>query len=153
MCFDTISSNPGRYKGACIIQKQLLGRTLCTLAVDVMCRSMCRSRLFSGHEYFLQMCCCSSASKPSGNGSTIHTSFDDSSTDAYTSDAIADIKDDMVKKLESSVTVTQPRDDYRELMEFATIFLRGVPPRGICFSALGPCTMRAGSQRQYTLSK
>ena len=83
-----------------------------------------------------------------------HRSFQDSSTDAYTSDAFADIKDDMVKKLESFVTVTQPRDNYRELMELAIIFLGCVLLRRIFFfELLELCTKRAVCQRQYTLSK
>ena len=138
MCFDTTSSNTGRHKGACIILEQLLGRTL----LYIGCRHHVLE-LVAGAAYSEVM---GASSAPDvllfkrfkARWDWIdHTSFEDSSTDAYTSDAIADIKDDMVKKLESSVTVTQPRDDYRELMELAIIFLGGVPPRGIRFSAPG----------------
>ena len=65
------------------------------------------------------------------------TAFEDSSTDDYTNSAVADVKEEMLKTLRTAVQVTQPRDDYRELLELAIIFLGSVPPRGIHFVAPG----------------
>ena len=65
------------------------------------------------------------------------TAFEDSSTDEYTTSAVADIKDGMVTLLKKVVNVSQPRDDYMEFLELAIIFLGSVPPRGIHFVAPG----------------
>ena len=42
-----------------------------------------------------------------------------------------------VKFLKGALNVTQPRDDYRELLELAVIFLGDEPSRGVRFSAPG----------------
>ena len=65
------------------------------------------------------------------------TAFEDSSTDEYTTSAVADIKDEMVTLLKKVVNVSQPRDDYMEFLELAIIFIGSLPPCGIHFVAPG----------------
>ncbi len=138
MCFDTTSCNTGRHKGACILLQQLLGRNL----LHIGC-----------HHHVLELIATAAFSEAMGSSSAPYillfkrfktrwqyidrTAFEDSSTDDYTDNAVADIKDEMVKILQTDVKVTQPRDDYRELLELAIIFLGSVPPRGIYFAAPG----------------
>ena len=85
MCFNTTNSNTGRHKEACIILKQLVGRTL----LYIGCRHHVLE-LVAGAAYSKVKCASSApdvlkfkrfrARREWIN----HTSFEDSSTDAYT---------------------------------------------------------------------
>ena len=150
MCFDTTSSfYTGCHKGACIILRQLHGCTLFVHWLLTSCaRVCCRSSLFWSHGcIFCSRCVAVQPLQSPARMDWPYTSFEDSSTDMYISDTITDIKDGMVKKLESSVTVTQPRDDYSKLIELAIIFHDGVLQEESAFQLLGPFTKCAGNQR------
>lgn len=136
MCCDTTNSNTGRHKESCILLEQLLGREL----LHIGC-----------HHHVLELIAEASFSEAMRTSSAPDvllfkcfktrwqyidkTTYVDSSTDDYTPNAVADFKDEMVQILETAVKVTQNRDDYRELLELAIIFLGAVPPRVIHFAA------------------
>ena len=136
MCFDTSSCNTGCYKGACILLKQLLR---CSL-LHIGC-----------HHHVLELIAAASFSESIRSSSAPYvllfkqfktrweyidkTAYEDLSTDDYTDNAIADIKDEMVKILQTAVKVTQSRDGYRELLQLAIIFPQSVPPCSIRFVA------------------
>ena len=53
--------------------------------------------------------------------------------DENTASVIAPWKDSMIEFAATQLTMSQSRDDYRELLELTIIFLGGIPPRGIHF--------------------
>ena len=60
------------------------------------------------------------------------------------------IKDKITKFISNAFQDSQSKDDYREVLELAFIFL-GKPSRDVHFSA--PGAMHGGWQRFFTLSK
>ena len=59
---------------------------------------------------------------------------------------IAVCKDSIVEYAIRQIESGQPRDEYRELLELAIVFVGGIPPRGIHFMApwhrcYAPCQM------------
>ena len=104
MCFDTTSSNTAWHKGACIPFKQLLGRSL----LHIGC-----------HLYTLELIAFSEAMGSSFAPYVLlfkrfktrwqyidKTAFEDLSTNDYTDNTVADIKDEMVKILQTAVKVS-----------------------------------------------
>ena len=63
--------------------------------------------------------------------------FEDNSTDAFTQEAVSDVREEIVTFLKTELSKTQPRNDYREVMELAILFLGSTPPRGVRFRAPG----------------
>lgn len=138
MCFDTTSSNTGRNKGACVKIEQLLGRDLLHFA----CRHHVME-LLAGAAFEAAM---GASSAPEvllfkrfqAKWEWIdHENFEDSSTDDIASEAVADVKDNVTDFIGKALLKIQPRDEYRELLELASIFLGSPPSRGIHFSAPG----------------
>lgn len=138
MCFDTTTSNTGRHKGACLILEQLIGRELLHLG----CRHHIMELLAGAA--FTEVIGATSApdvllfKRFQSRWEFIdQEGYEDSSTDEFAAKHVSDIREDMVQWLEASLTKIQPRDDYRELLELAMIFLGSSPPRGIRFAAPG----------------
>ena len=144
MCFDKTSSNTDRHRGACVHLEKLLGRDL----LHIGC-----------HHHILELIAGVAFSTAMGSSSAPDvlfkkfkerwqcidkTAFEDSSTDEYTTSAVADIKDEMVTLLKKVVNVSQPRDDYMEygVPRACNHFLR------ICTSSWHPlCSTRSHSPR------
>ena len=60
--------------------------------------------------------------------------YGDASTDEVAASSVEDIQQEMIKFIEVVLTTeTQPRDDYRELMELTLLFLGRSPSRGTRF--------------------
>lgn len=51
--------------------------------------------------------------------------------------ALGDELDEIIKFASAQLKVHQPRDDYKELLNLAIMFLGGVPPKGFIFMAPG----------------
>ena len=133
MCFDT-SSNTGQHRGACVHLEKLLG---CDLHIGC-CHHILE--LIAGAAFSTAM---GSSSVPDvllfkkikeREQHIDKTTLEDSSTDEYTTSAVADI---MVTLLKKVMNVSQPRDDYMEFLELAIIFVGSVPPCCIHFVAPG----------------
>lgn len=138
MCFDTTSSNTGQIKGACILLEKLLKRHL----LHIACRHHILE-LIAGAAFTASL---STSSAPEillfkrfqAQWQYIdQTRYEDYSTDHIAINDIADIKEETVSFLSEALIEVQPRDDYRELIELALIFLGTPPSRGIHFAAPG----------------
>jgi len=139
ICFDTTSSNTGRLSGACVILQQLLGRSLLHLA--------CRHHILEliAGAAFTESLGASSApeillfKRFQTNWKFVDQDrFENSTTDPVTESLLADVKEELIDFLQMALTQIQPREDYRELVELALIFLGKTPSRGIRFAAPGP---------------
>ena len=139
LCFDTTSSNTGRINGACVIIEQLLGRDLLYLA----CRHHVLE-LIAGAAFKKVL---PSSSSPNAqlfkrfkeNWEFIdQDKFEDASTDEVATSGIEHVREELKEFIERALTTeTQPRDNYRELMELTLLFLGGSPSRGTRFQAPG----------------
>ena len=135
LCFDTTSANTGRVNGACVMIKQLLSRDLLYLA--------CR-------HHMLELIAAAAFKKvlPSSSSPNIQlfkrfkenrdfidqAKYEDASTDEVAASGVEDIQEEMIKFIEGVLTTeTQPRDDYRELMELTMLLLGRSPSRGTRF--------------------
>jgi len=50
---------------------------------------------------------------------------------------LSNVRSDVINFVVDYLQIKQPRENYRELLELTTIFLRGLPPRGIYFRVSG----------------
>ena len=131
LCFDTTSANTGRVNAACVMIKQLLSRDLLYLA--------CRHHMF-------ELIAAAAFKKvlPSSSSPNIQlfkrfkenrefidqAKYEDASTDEVAASSVEDIQEEMIKFIEGVLTTeTQPRDDYRELMELNMLLLGRSPSR------------------------
>lgn len=138
MCFDTTSSNTGQISGACTLLQQLLGKDLLSFA----CRHHVME-LLTGDAY---EACLGSASGPEvllfkrfkSHWAFIDVaSFEPGVNDDSIAQVFTDTKDDILKFAACQLQEQHHRDDYREFLELATIFLGGVPSRGVRFNSPG----------------
>ena len=141
MCFDTTSSNTGRINGSCVLLEHKLDKDLLYLACRHHILELVLASVFKE----------SSAAASSGPDVAIFKRFQQSwsyiaqncydSGDQHqlVSHAVADTKDAVVEFVLGQLSdgKTQPRDDYRELLELTLIFLGVTPPRGVKFMAPG----------------
>jgi len=139
MCFDTTSSNTGHRTGACILLEQKFGRDLFHLA--------CRH-----HTMELVLAAAFTAVMGPTSGPDVlmfkrfqahwefidQSNFQDCMTDELASVRVQPTRDMLLEFFTAQLEIAQPRDDYRELIELAIIFLGQVPPRGVRFRVPGP---------------
>ena len=59
--------------------------------------------------------------------------FQDASSDEVATAQVAEIKEEVLTFVSTTLLHKQPRDDYHELLELAAIFLGSSPPRGTRF--------------------
>lgn len=139
MCFDTTSSNTGRLNGACVLIEQALNRQLLFLA--------CRHHIFELVIGAVFTSCMGSSFAPEVSlFKRFQTywefldleNFEDASTDEHVTEALTDVKDDIIAFIVTQLSEVQPRGDYREFLELSMIFLGEVPARGSRFMAPGP---------------
>ena len=138
MCFDTTSSNTGHIKGACVLLEQKLKKELLHLA--------CRHHVF---ELVLASVFKECMGVSSGPDVSIFKRFQESwkfidqmsyesgASNYVVAEALREGKDILIAFTLDQLLVNQPRDDYRELLELALIFIGEVPPRGVRFIAPG----------------
>jgi len=134
MCFDTTASNTGRINGACVLLEQKLGKDLLYLA--------CRHHMF---ELLLAAVFNSCMGLISGPDVAIFKRFQQAwpfitqgeYETASSVEIIAKNKDSILEFAIQHIEIGQPRDDYKELLELAIVFIGGIPPRGVHFMAPG----------------
>lgn len=134
LCCDTTNSNLGRIKGAAVLLEQKLERDLLYLPCRHHILEIVLSGVFSikfnkktGPEvdFFLKF----KKDWPNINQKDYKTGFEDRIVDDYLRSKIKDI-DDFTKNLLDSQL---PRDDYKEFLNLARIFLGLVPTRDVKF--------------------
>jgi hypothetical protein len=138
LCFDTTSSNTGRKSGACVLFERMLEKDLLHLA--------CRHHV---HEIMLEEVFSLTMGPSSGPDIGLFKRFKSywpkiamvdykpGIQDADVASALHDVTGNVSQFCIQQLEVTQPRDDYRELLELTIIFLGGIPPRGVHFAKPG----------------
>jgi hypothetical protein len=83
--------------------------------------------------------------------------FQPASTDPSVEALVAPVRDSLVQFALKNLQEKQARDDYREFLELAVIFLGGTPTGGVRFQAPGfvskpqePCIMQDVWEKFYT---
>jgi len=134
MCFDTTASKTCHINGACVLLERKLGKHLLYLA--------CRHHIF---EIVLAAVFNQCMGVTSGPDVAIFKRFQQAwkiiNQDEYETSASVEIivenKDSIMEFAIRHIEIGQPRDDYRELLELAIVFVGGTPPRGVHFRAPG----------------
>ena len=73
----------------------------------------------------------------SGNGLTKRKEFEDGMSDNIVRELVQPVQDEITEFISNVLQDSQPRDDYREVLELAFIFLGKPPSRGVHFFAPG----------------
>jgi hypothetical protein len=131
MSFDTTSSNTGHKAGACTLIESILGRELLNLACRHHVMEIVAEKVFA-------VCGIPST----GPTILLFKRFKDNwkSIDQKQIEVCQDNisnKEDIVHFCMQELTISQPRDDYRELLEITIIYLGQSPARGIRFMRPG----------------
>jgi hypothetical protein len=131
MSFDTTSSNTGHKAGACTLIESVLGRELLNLACRHHVMEIVAEKVFA-------VCGIPST----GPTILLFKRFKDNwkSIDQKQIEVCQDNisnKEDIVHFCMQQLTISQPRDDYRELLEITIIYLGQSPARGIRFMRPG----------------
>lgn len=133
LCFDTTASNTGRINGACINIEKMFDRDLLYLP--------CRHHIFE-----LVLKSCFEVLMGTGSGPDINlfkrfretwSTIEKNKYRCGTEVITKNVREGMLKFLEWQLSQKHERDDYRELLELASIFLGGSPQRGISFRIPG----------------
>ncbi|KAK0050926.1 hypothetical protein Bpfe_019652 [Biomphalaria pfeifferi] len=135
MCFDTTVSNTGLHTGACHLIEERLSKDLLHLPCRHHILEIVVEKAFTAMKF----------EASSGPDIAIfkrfrdfwqdidQTNFDTASDEV----AITSFKEHVIRFAETTLAISQPRDDYEELLELTIIFLGGSPPKGIRFKAPG----------------
>lgn len=138
LSFDTTSSNTGRINGACTLVEQELGRNLLHLG--------CRHHI---HEIILEEVFSTTMGPSSGPDIQLFKRFKAFWSNIVFTDykpgidvpniaiALADVLDETKSFITDQLDRSHQREDYRELLELALIFIGGVPRRGLLFRKPG----------------
>ena len=59
--------------------------------------------------------------------------FQPGTTDEFLRQHLLSVSDDLMTFPKSQLEITHPREDYQEILELSTLFLRKAPPRGVHF--------------------
>jgi len=138
LSFDTTSSNTGVKSGACVLIEKHLDRKVLYLA--------CRHHI---HEILLEEAFSITMGPSSGPEilifkrfkaywpNIVNNDYKPGVEDTVVAVALVDVSADVKEFVISQLELTHQRDDYRELLELALIFLGGSPPRGVSFRKPG----------------
>jgi hypothetical protein len=138
LSFDTTSSNTGRMNGACTLLEQHLGRSVLHLA--------CRHHI---HEIMLEEAFRITMGPSSGPEILLFKRFKvfwpnircaeykPGIDDPAIAGALVDVLNDTKTFLTNQLQMNHQREDYRELLELALLFVGGVPQRGVTFRKPG----------------
>ncbi|XP_044594332.1 uncharacterized protein LOC123271871 isoform X1 [Cotesia glomerata] len=138
LCFDTAAVNTGIHSGACVLVEQALRRELTYLP--------CRHHII---ELVLRSAFETYWPTSSGPNVSIFTRFKNKWSDInqqkYTTgisdrevqEALADIKDEILILIANYLQISQPRGDYKELLDLALIFLGALPSDRVVFKYPG----------------
>lgn len=139
-CCDTISTNTGRFKGACIILEQKLERDILYL--------LCRHHIY---EIILQSIFSEKMIKSTGPNVTLFKRFQEVWLSINKTHFVPGINDKIIRQtIENDVIEDiikfskellakneQPREDYKELLQLIIVFLGGTSQTNISFRAPG----------------
>jgi hypothetical protein len=139
LSFDTTASNTGIRGGACVLIEQKIGRDL----LHFGCRH---------HVMEIVLAASFQASMGVSSGPDVllfkrfqagwefidRGTYESGMTDDVVRPRISAESERIIEFATSQLAAHQPRDDYRELLELAILFLGAVPPRGVLFRAPGP---------------
>ena len=132
LSFDTTSSNTGRKNGACVLLEGKLNSDLLYLA--------CRHHI---HEIMLEEVFSSAMGPSSGPDvglfkrfksfwpSLVISDYKAGIEDPQVAAAVHDYQADVISFSMSQLKTSHPRDDHRELLELAIVFLGAVPSCGV----------------------
>ena len=125
MCFDTTASNTGPKNGACVLLEELLQKDLVSLACRHHIMEMLVSKVFAAVmekatsgpdiELFKKF-------RDSWSGMN-KTAYESGMTDQTVALALEPVKSDIVNFIHCQLSTFQPRDDYKELLQLALLFL------------------------------
>ena len=144
MCFDT-SSNTGRHSGACVKIEHGLEKNLLHFA--------CR-------HHILELLAEAAFKEAMGTSSAPEIllfkrfqdkwewikkeKFEDGMSDSIVRELVQPVKDEITEFISIALQESQPRDDYREVLELASIFLKNLLHE-VCISLLQvQCIMHDG---------
>lgn len=136
LCFDTTSSNTGRLNGACVLIERTLGQSLLHFACRHHVMEIVLEKVFTALKI---------TSASSGPDIAIFKRFREkwSSIDKNSYETAAGMteidsfRERTLQFAMKNLQVGQPRDDYKEFLELAVIFLGGTPVRGFHVQAPG----------------
>ena len=138
MSFDTTSSNTGWISGACIRIQQSLGRNLLFLA--------CRHHVFKLVIGAVFHKCLGPSDGPDVRifkrfkeqwPFIDQHQYQDVTSNDQAASQVADIQDSIIQFVANMLSQSQPRDDYREMLELVHIYLGGTPKNEVRFMAPG----------------
>ena len=137
MCFDTTSSNTGCHSGACIKIEEGLGQNLLH---------------FDCCHHILELLAGAAFKEAMGSTSSPEVllfkrfhdkwewidkqKFEDGMSDDVVRELVLPLKNKVTEFISNALIESQPRDNYREVLKLALIFL-GTPSHGVHFSAPG----------------
>ncbi|KAL4141736.1 hypothetical protein QTP88_004317 [Uroleucon formosanum] len=138
LCCNTTASNTGRLKGACIILEQLLERDIlyfpCRHHIyEIILRSAFEVNFVVTSGPDIQIFKRFQQFWPKVNINNYNTGLED----IIVSEKLNDITNVMLLFYMDQLRKPHNRDDYRELLELAVIFLGGTPTHGISFKYPG----------------
>ena len=136
LSFDTTASNTGDSKGACVLIEKLLEKSLIHLACRHHMMEIVLEKVFTALKI---------SGPSSGPDISLFKRFKEQwhfmEKGSYdTADGMTEVdlfKESTLQFANDNLQIRHPRDDYREFLELAVIFLGGTPPRGIHFHAPG----------------
>ena len=139
MCFDTTASNTGRFKGACVILQQMLGRELLHLAcrhhiLEIMLRGVFDTKMGSTTGPHPDIFKRFLLAWPKIDKQKYDTGISDNLIQKQLSpELIAHVTAEFKKKL----TETHPRDDYKELLQLVLVFVGSLDGNVVGFRTPG----------------
>jgi len=136
MSFDTTASNTGPRNGACILLEQKMDKDMLWLA--------CRHHMLEIVLESVVVLCLGSSQAPEillfkrfkKAWSTIdRATYQTALSDEETERTVCDSRDSMIAFVDKQLKTFQPRDDYRELLQLTSTFLKDSPAEGVRFRA------------------
>jgi len=131
LCFDTTASNTGHLSGACILIKKALEQKVLHFACRHHILEIVLEKVFTA----LKITAVSGPDIAIFKRFKDHWSFIDQAVfeTAAGKNEIKPFKATTIQFAEKNLEVCQPRDDYREVLELAIIFVGGTPVRRVHF--------------------
>ncbi|XP_050520208.1 uncharacterized protein LOC126893767 [Daktulosphaira vitifoliae] len=136
--FDTTASNTGRIKGACMLLEQKLERDLLYFGCRHHVSEIVLAAVFGKSKFSISGPDIPLFKRFQANWSQVNTNnFVPGINSSEIRSVVGDDLDNILKNYNIAIYKKYPREDYRELIDLAIIFLGGIPPGGIQFKKPG----------------
>ena len=140
MCFDTTASNTVCKNETCVSLEHKMDKDMLWLLchhhiLEIVLESVVSISLPASSGPNIQIFKCFKVNWSKFNKKSFQTAEDDKNI----ATRITKIKDDTITFANKQLKEHQPRDDYKELLEFSIIFVGGIPTSGISFKKPGAC--------------